>query len=126
MQGTAKDFIRREGWPFVISCGLVYVVFLMQLLGISLANDSINLHLVTRPVPAAWRFVGEIAFDLSTLAPFLALSAVYIIRTAVAYETMPARRRFVWAVALISLILSFAEFWWSWSGHPTWLRGFLG
>jgi hypothetical protein len=56
----------------------------------------------------------------------LSLAAVYIIRTPVAYETVPAKRRVVWTVALIALVLSLAEFWWSWNGHPTWLRGFLG
>jgi hypothetical protein len=124
MQGSVKDFIRREGWTFVIACGLVYAVFLIQLIGISLTDE--NLNPVIRPAPPAWRFVGEIGFDLSTLAPFLSLAAVYIIRTPVAYETVPAKRRVVWTVALIALVLSLAEFWWSWNGHPTWLRGFLG
>jgi hypothetical protein len=124
MGDTVRDFLRREGWPFVISCGLVYVVFVIQLLGISLTDS--NLNPIIRPAPLAWRFVGELGLDLSTLAPLLAICALYIARTPVTYETPPSNRNFVWAVAGLSFLLSFAEFWWSWNGHATWLRGFVG
>ena len=117
MQDALKEFIRREGWTFVIACGLVYAVFLIQLVGVSLTDD--DLRPIISPAPRAWRFVGEVGFDLSTLAPFLSLAAVYIVRTPVAYETVPAKRRVVWTLALIALVLSFAEFWWSseWPSH---------
>jgi hypothetical protein len=124
MQGGVRDFLRREGWPFVISCGLVYVTFIIQLLGITFTDQDYNP--IIRPAPPAWRFVGEMGLDISTLAPLLGIFAVYLVRTPVAYETVPTNRRFVWALALVSVLLSFAEFWLSWNGHPIWLRGFVG
>ena len=124
MQGGVRDFLRREGWPFIISCGLVYLTFIIQLLGITFTDQDSNP--IIRPAPPAWRFVGEMGLDISTLAPLLGIFAVYLVRTPVAYESLPTNRRFVWALALVSVLLSFAEFWLSWNGHPTWLRGFVG
>ena len=121
--GRVKTFLEREGWPFVISCGLVYLTFAIQLFGFVCTNP--NFDPVVRPAPPAWRFIGEMGLDMSTLAPLLGLFVLYIIRMPGAYETMPTKRRFVWSVALVSLILSFAEFWLSWNGHPTWLRGYV-
>ena len=124
MQGVVRDFLRREGWPFVISCGLVFVAFVIQILGISFTDH--NLNPIIRPAPPAWRFLGEVGLDISTLAPLLGAFALYVVLSPVAYETMPPKRRLVWTIALISFLLAFAEFWWSWSGQPTWLRGFVG
>jgi hypothetical protein len=121
--GPFRSFLLREGWPFVLSVGLVYVTFLIQLLGFAFTNPDFDP--IVRPAPPAWRFIGEMGLDMSTLAPLLGLFVIYIIRTPVAYETVPAERRFVWGVALVSLILAFAEFWLSWNGHPTWLRGYV-
>jgi hypothetical protein len=114
----------REGWPFVISCGLIYFSLAIQILGFACTDQ--NFHSIFRPAPAAWSFIGEMGLDLSTLAPLLGLFVVYIVRTPVAYETLPARRRFVWTVAMVSLVLAFLSCWLSWNGHPTWLRGFVG
>lgn len=124
MQETVKAFLRREGWPFVISCGLVYLTFIIQVLGFTFTDQNYNP--IIRPAPPAWRFLGEVGLDISTLAPLLGIFVVYLARSPVADDPIPPRRRFVWAVALVSVVLSFAEFWLSWNGHPTWLRGFVG
>jgi hypothetical protein len=124
MRGGVRDFLEREGWPFVISCGLVYIAFLIQLVGIAATDE--NLNPIIRPAPPAWRFLGEVGLDLSTLAPLLGIFSIYVVRSPFTYEAVPAKRRFVWGMALASALLAFAEFYWSWSGHPTWLRGFVG
>ncbi len=124
MSSSLKNFLEREGWPFCYLCSLVYVAFLIQLVGI--ASTDQNLNPIIRPAPPAWRFLGEVGLDLSTLAPLLGIFSIYVVRSPFTYEAVPARRRFVWGMALASVLLAFAEFYWSWSGHPTWLRGFVG
>lgn len=121
--GPFRSFLLREGWPFVISAGLIYLTFVIQLFGFVFTDPDFDP--IVRPAPPAWRFVGEMGLDMSTLAPLLGIFILYIIRTPVAYETVPAKRRFVWTIALVSLILALAEFWLSWNGHPIWLRGYV-
>lgn len=121
--GPVKAFIQREGWPFVVSCGLVYLTLAIQLFGFVCTVP--DLDPIVRPAPPAWRFIGEMGLDMSTLAPLLGLFVLYILRMPGAYETVPKKRRFVWTMALVSLILAFAEFWLSWNGNPTWLRGYV-
>lgn len=121
---AAWPLIIREGWPFVISCALIYLTISIQILGFACTDG--NFHSIFRPAPSAWSFVGEMGLDLSTLAPLLGLFVVYIVRTPVAYETVPTRRRFVWSVAIVSLALSLLSCWLSWNGHPNWLRGYVG
>jgi hypothetical protein len=114
----------REGWPFIISSALIYVSLAIQILGFACTDE--NFHSIFRPAPAAWRFIGEMGLDLSTLTPLLGLFVLYIVRTPVAYDAVPTRRRLAWTVALISLGVALLSCWLSWNGHPTWLRGFVG
>jgi hypothetical protein len=124
MAPSAKDFLRREGWPFVIACTLVYMGFLIQVTGISLTDK--DLRPVIRDAPFYWRYIGKFGLDLSTIAPFLSIAALYIALTPVAYETPDKNRNFLWGIVVVAVLLSFVEFYWTWSAAATWLRGFLG
>jgi hypothetical protein len=124
MYRQLKILLQREGWQFLLACALVYLGFSVQLLGIGL---SIGLFPLLRPSPSPfWKAVGEFGFNLTTISPLLALFALHILRSAVAYETAPGKRPFAWRFVLATLAVSFLEFWWSWNGHPVWLRGFVG
>jgi hypothetical protein len=124
MPHQIKTMLHREGWPLTVSCGLVYLGFAIQLLGICLAA---GLFPLLRPAPPSlWRYVGEFDFNLTTISPLLALFALHVLRAPTAYEEVPGKRQFAWRVVITTLIVSFLEFWWSWSGHPGWLRGFVG
>ena len=123
-QSAVWPLLIREGWPFIISCVLIYLSVAIQILGFACTDE--NFHSIFRPAPSAWRLIGEMGLDLSTLAPLLGLFVLYIVRTPVAYETLPTRRRLAWSTAIVSLCLSLLSCWLSWNGHPTWLRGFVG
>ncbi|MGD0963510.1 MAG: hypothetical protein ABSA57_06365 [Candidatus Acidiferrales bacterium] len=124
MPHQIKTLLYREGWPLTVSCGLVYLGFAIQLLGMCLA---VGLLPLLKPAPSFfWRYVAEFDFNLTTISPLLSLFALHILRTPVAYESAVGKRRFAWRVVGTALLVSFFEFWWSWNGHPGWLRGFVG
>ena len=123
MPHQIKTLLHREGWPLAVSCGLVYLGFAIQLLGILMAFDLLPL---LRQAPLMWHYVGEFGFNLSTLSPLLALFALHILKSPVAYESSPGRRQMAWMVVGSALFVSMIEFYWSWNGHAEWLRGYLG
>jgi hypothetical protein len=123
MPQQIKTLLYREGWPLTISCGLVFLGFGIQVLGLCLA---LGLFPLLRPEPSSfWRYVGEFDFNLTTISPLLSLFALHILRSPVAYESAVGKRPFAWKVVVTALLVSFFEFWWSWSNHPVWLRGFV-
>jgi hypothetical protein len=123
MANQWKTLLYREGWPLTVSCGLVFLGFAVQLLGLGL---DIGLFPSLSPEPSPLlRTIGEFDFNLTTISPLLSLFALHILRNPVAYESAVGKRPFAWRVVVTALLLSFFEFWWSWSGHPAWLRGFV-
>jgi hypothetical protein len=123
MPHQIKTLLYREGWPLTVSCGLVFLGFAIQVLGLCLA---LGLFPLLRPEPSEfWRTVGEFDFNLTTISPLLALFALHVLRSPVAYESPATKRPFAWRIVLTALLIAFLEFWWSWSGHPLWLRGFV-
>jgi len=124
MPHQIKTLLYREGWPLTVSCGLVYLGFAIQLLGVCM---GFGLFPLLRPAPSSfWRAVGEFNFNLTTISPLLALFALHLFRTPLGYETAPGKRPFALRIVVTALLVSFLEFWWSWNGHPGWLRGFVG
>ena len=104
MHRQLKILLQREGWQFLLACALVYLGFSVQLLGIGL---SIGLFPPLRPSPSPfWKAVGEFGFNLTTISPLLALFALHILRSAVAYETAPGKRPFAWRLVLATLAVS--------------------
>lgn len=55
-------------------CGLVYLGFAIQILGISLTDE--NLHARIVPTPSLLKFVGYVGIAISPIAPVLAIAAL--------------------------------------------------
>ncbi len=112
MPQQIKTLLYREGWPLTVSCGLVYLGFGIQVLGLCLA---LGLFPLLRPEPSSfWRYVRRIRLQShDDLAP-LSLFALHILRSPVAYESAVGKRPFAWKVVVTALLVSFFEFWWSW------------
>ena len=87
---------------------------------------ALDLFPLLKSAPIFLHYLGEFGFNLSTLSPVLALFALHILRSPVAYESAPGRRQFAWRVVGSALLLSLVEFYWSWNGHAGWLRGYVG
>jgi hypothetical protein len=102
-------------------CGLVYLGFGMEILGILLTDKSLN------PLLRPHRFflIVEIStLALTMLSPGLALGALTLVSSAAREITSPAGRIVIWIVVLVGFLVSMAEGMWTCSGHPIWIQGY--
>jgi hypothetical protein len=102
-------------------CGLVYLGFGMEILGILLTDKRLN------PLLKPHRFflIVEITtLALTLLSPGLALGALTLVSSAAREITSPAGRIVIWIVVLVGFLVSMAEGMWTCSGHPTWIQGY--
>jgi hypothetical protein len=107
-----------------IFCGVVFLGFAIQVVGISMTDRNLKPLIV--PAPALWRFVGNIGFGVSSAAPFLSMAALIKVKSAVKSIAGAGERKFIWTIVMLAVLLSLAEWLWSWGGHPTWYQGFSG
>ena len=114
---------KRIRWPYAL-CGLAYLGFAIQLIGVSLTDQ--NYHARLNPVPIALQLIGYAGLAISAVAPFLTLAALTRITFTTKSEASPLKKGLTWAIVILAVCISFMEFLWSCSGHPTWYMGFAG
>ena len=106
-----------------ILCGIVYLGFGLEILGILLTDKRLAPLLQPH---AFLGYLGNATIALTVLAPFPALLALARVRSA-SRETESAGLRFLmWFVVVLGVFVSLAESMWTCSGHPTWIQGFPG
>jgi hypothetical protein len=105
-------------------CGVVFLGFAIQVVGISMTDRNLDPLIV--PAPALLRFAGNIGFGISFAAPFLSMAALIRVKADVKTIARAGERRFIWSMVILAILLSFAEWLWSCGGHPTWYQGFSG
>lgn len=107
-----------------IFCGVVFLGFAIQVVGITMTDK--NLEPLIVPAPALLRFAGNIGFGISFAAPFLSLAALIKAKSDVKTITTTGERRIIWTLVILAILLSLMEWLWSCGGHPTWYQGFSG
>jgi hypothetical protein len=107
-----------------IFCGVVFLGFAIQVVGITMTDK--NLEPLIVPAPALLRFAGNIGFGISFAAPFLSLAALIKVKSDVKTIATTGERRIIWTLVILAILLSLMEWLWSCSGHPTWYQGFSG
>jgi hypothetical protein len=107
-----------------VLCGLVYLGLAIEILGISLTDE--NLHARTVPTPPLLKFVGYVGLAISSIAPVLAIAAVASAPSSIRRIPSVATKALLWIIVVAGALVSFGEFLWSCSGHPTWYMGFAG
>jgi hypothetical protein len=96
--------------------------FAIQIIGVSLTDQNYQARI--RPVPIALQFVGYTGLVISSISPFLALAALTKISFFSKGPASPLKKGLVYTIMFLVVSLSFMEFLWSCSGHPTWYMGF--
>jgi uncharacterized membrane protein len=107
-----------------VFCGIVFLGFAIQVLGIALTDK--NLHPLIAPTPLPLRFAGNLGLGISLAAPFLSIGAMIKVRSEVKTTPKMGGRVFIWTMVILAILLSFAEALWSCGGHPSWYQGFSG
>jgi hypothetical protein len=101
--------------------GLVLLGFAIQISG-ALLTDS-DMKPVLQP-NLILKMVGIAGVVITTLAPVFAISSLSLLPRETRGMQSGLMRLLAWAGAVLLVVLSFGEFLWSCSGHPTWFMAY--
>jgi hypothetical protein len=107
-----------------ILSALVFLGFLIQLVGISLTDENLSPRIV--PVPLILTAAGFVGILISVLAPALSGVALLMVKSASRNDPLQSAPTRVWGIVGVAGVVSLFEFLWTCGGHPTWFQGFVG
>jgi len=101
--------------------GLVLLGLAIQIAGVLLTDQ--NWVPIFKP-NVGLKLIGVVGLVITTLAPVLSLFGLNLLRKQASRIANPALRVCMWVGAVVLVLVSFGEFLWSCSGHPTWFMAF--
>jgi hypothetical protein len=101
--------------------GLVLLGLAIQIAGVLLTDQ--NWVPIFKP-NAGLKLIGVVGLVITTLAPVFSLFGLNLLRKQTPRIATPAMRVCIWTGAIVLVVVSFGEFLWSCSGHPTWFMAF--